>query len=108
MTFAHSITVTVRRPSKDRYGDETMSDPWTIEGCAVAPASSASVVDDPGRLGDTTTWTLFAPAGSDLQANDVVTISGEDWKVQGNPGDWRSPFSGWEPGMVAEIARGQG
>lgn len=108
MTFPHPITVTVRRPSKDKYGDVTLSDSWPIEGCAVAPVSAASVVDDPGRLGDTATWTLFAPAGSDLKANDVVTIDDDDWTVRGNPGDWCSPFTNWEPGMVAELTRGDG
>lgn len=108
MRFSHTITVRVRRPSLDIYGDVTLSDPWDIPECAVAPVSAASAVSEPGRLGDTATWTLFAPIGSDLAANDVVTIAGDAWRVQGNPGEWRSPFTGWEPGMVAEIARGDG
>ncbi|MFV0315449.1 MAG: hypothetical protein ACK5O2_00610 [Microthrixaceae bacterium] len=108
MDFPHSVTVTVRRPSKDAYGDVTTSAPWMIAGCAVAPTAAASVTDEPGRLGDTSRWTLFAPIGSDLEANDVVTVADEDWRVEGNPGEWRSPFTGWEPGMVAELARGDG
>lgn len=108
MEFPYPTTVTVRRPSKDIYGDTTLSDPWTITGCAVAPVAATSVTDEPGRLGDTGRWTLFAPIGSDLAANDVVTVAGEDWHVEGNPGEWRSPFTNWEPGMVAELARGDG
>lgn len=108
MQFPHSITITVRRPSKDKYGDEALSAPWTIDGCAVAPVAADSVTDEPGRLGSTERWTLLAPTGSNLEANDVVTIGGNDWTVDGNPGQWSSPLTGWQPGVVAELTRGDG
>lgn len=108
MHFSHTITITARRPSLDRYGDRTWSDPWLIEDVVVAPVSMASITDDPGRLGDTSRWTLLLSPDANLEANDEVIIGDETWTVDGNPGAWCSPFTGWTPGKAAEITRGEG
>lgn len=109
MNFAHPITVTVRRGGKDpRTGDPLPTTTHTIDGCAVAPRTSSETTD----LGNAVIvgLTLFAPYGADVTAIDEVLIPGDDvvWQVDGQPGDWRSPFTDWRPGTQVALTRQRG
>jgi hypothetical protein len=103
--FAHGITVTVKRPTStgDRWGDKT-SPPvdHQVHGCAVYPRGSGNAAREQLDARETITegLVLLAPFGSDIKATDEVVLpNGQRYRVDGEPGSWQSPFTGWQPGM---------
>ena len=115
MDFAHPITVVVRRSGTDPRSGDPLPDPvdHDIDGCAVAPRASTEATD----LGNAVIvgLTLFAPYGADITATDWVLLPGGDpevdrdwWFVDGDPGDWRSPFTDWRPGTQVALTRQRG
>ncbi|WP_338601630.1 hypothetical protein [Saccharopolyspora sp. SCSIO 74807] len=103
MRFANPITVTVRRFAVDGFGDETVTAEFTLTGCALAQQSSEGTPGD-FRQETTTRLRLLAPAGAALHAGDEVTLpGGARFRVSGTPSTPRSPFTGWRPGLVADI-----
>lgn len=118
--FAYGITVTVRRhgAAKDRWGD-TPGTPvtHTVDNCAFYLRSSTELVEARDTVLDT--GTLLAPFGADIHATtDEITLPnvaavppayrGTTWKVNGSGAEWRSPFSGWEPGTEFTLTREKG
>lgn len=101
----YGITITVVRPGKrDKYGDETPGTEHAIDGCAVYPRTSGESTDqrDTVVIG----LTLLAPYGVDLKATDKVRLpDGTTYQVDGEPGPWSSPLTGWQPGVQAALER---
>ena len=116
MPAQHTITVTVSRPSGyTSDGDPLPPTSHTISGCFVAPSSGDSgqpASTERTDLRDTviTGYTLYAPYGADIQATDRIFLPGdlEPWQVDGEVGNWQSPFSGWQPGTQASLRRVRG
>lgn len=112
MTYAFGETVTVLSAplATDEYGSPSAERDWSaatetvIEGCAVAPRSS-SEVDDPGRTAVIVGLSVFLPAGSVVSPHDRMLVRGETYEVEGEPGVWRSPFTGWTPGVEVALRR---
>lgn len=113
MNFAYGETVTrLRAPLvTDRYGSQVRD--WAnatrtdIPGGGLAPRP-AGEEDGQGREGVIIGWTWFAPAGTDILATDRVEVRGEVHQVDGEPADWRSPFTGWHPGIAVNLRRVEG
>jgi hypothetical protein len=112
--FAHSETITVRRPSSPAAtGPRGDPLPWTthtVDNCVFAPSVStgASVSTEAVDRRDTviTGLTLFAPPDADIQATDrIVRPDGTLWEVEGMPGPWVTPFTGWAPGLQVAVKR---
>ncbi len=110
--FAHGFTVTVERPGgTDRHNNPLPgAPPHTVDGCATEPAGAGSVRQGSSeRVGDSATveWdlNLFAPYDADITAQDVILLPGdpERYAVTGRPARLRSPFTGWEAGMIARL-----
>jgi hypothetical protein len=103
-------TVTRVRPElvADRYGgtvknwDDTTED--TIDGCAVAPRLEGETTTG-NREGVVIGWTVYAPADADVLATDRLRIRDVDHDVDGEPGEWRSPFSGARKGLEIRTRR---
>lgn len=108
MTFPFGQTVTVFREQRDRFGDVTRVDERQIDGVAVAPRVSNEGGGDLRTAIVTTGLTMFAPPGHGLTAHHSVEIDGVIYKVQGTPGRWTSPLSGWEAGDQVELDRTEG
>lgn len=107
MRFGHGVTVTVYRPTKDRYGDVTSAASHTIDGCGIAPRSSSENTERRDTV--VTGLTLLAPAGADLTATDEVGLpDGTRWQIDGDVSRPSSPFSGWTPGVRAALTRATG
>jgi hypothetical protein len=106
-----SVVTRVRRAttSTDRYGDTATATTAStvIAGAFVAPGPSTELTEA-GRDGVTVDATIYCPAGTDLTHLDDVDIDGVRFRVVGHPAEWVHPWSGWEPGVVAELARVQG
>lgn len=112
MTFTVTITVG-RQPERDRFGDPVGGPVLhTIDGCTPYPTGSTEVENRSDSV--TTGQGVLAPYGSDIKAADFVWLDGDDltarapWKVTGEPGPYRSPFTGWTPGIEIHLDRYDG
>jgi hypothetical protein len=105
-------TVIRQRPgtTTNRYDDTVpdWSDPdlESIDGCALAPELAAE--DSDHRQGVVIGWTLYAPAGADIEPSDRIVARGDTYEVDGEPADWRSPFSGRAAGVALSLRRVEG
>lgn len=113
MTFPLGETITVTRPADgpgyDEGGNPVPGTPttFTVEGVGVAPGKFDEAAQTWGFSAENE-FTLYLPFGTDLRATDTVTLRGTSgWQVVADARqvDWRSPFTGWEPGTVAVVRR---
>lgn len=110
MDFPYGETVTRQRgvPTLDPYSGEVTGIDWTtpdelaIEKCGFNPGQSSEPVQD-ARNAVITQPEVYAPTGSDVLAGDRLVVRGKTYAVDGDPADWRSPFTGWAPGLVIPL-----
>lgn len=106
MNFPHGVMVTVRSvvTTDDGLGNtsETVTESeWGP--CAVAPRYTTESVDSrvpPMIIGKT----VYGPPVA-LDSDDRLVIDGELWQVDGDAGEWKSPFTGWFPGVEVPVKR---
>lgn len=93
----------------DRYGDPNPAalTRTLIDGAFVAPRTSGDI-EDRGRSGVVVGLTLFAPHGTDLVHTDKVEVDGTVYDLDGDPGSWLQPHTGWAAGIEAALKRGAG
>ena len=109
MNFPHGTTVTVRSvtTTDDGLGNTTEVVTESEWGpCAVAPRYATESTDPrvpPVIVGKT----VFGPTRA-LDSDDRLVIDGEEWQVDGLPGEGVNPFSGWAPGMEVPVKRAAG
>jgi len=105
VTFPHGETATVQRPGGEtRYGDKLPGTEHTLTGCVFAPRESTELHEFRNTV--IVGLTMYAPAGADIRATDTVVRSdGTRWRVEGQPGVFTSPFTGWTPGVVVALER---
>ena len=71
--------------------------------CAVAPRYATESTDPrvpPVIVGKT----VYGPTRA-LDSDDRLVIDGEVYEVDGLPGEWSSPFTGWAPGIEVPVKR---
>lgn len=95
--------ITRRRPvpaGADVYGNPVFT--WaesTVDGAAFAPEQASSEPTEVGRASIVTQPTLyFVGSRPDITARDRVVVRGVEFEVDGDPADWRYPFSENGPG----------
>jgi len=94
----HSRSVTGR----DVDGNDVYtSTDITIEACGFAPGGSTELVQ--GQDIVTVQPMIFAPAGTIVKPIDQFTARGVLYDVDAGSNDWRSPFTGWNPGVVIKL-----
>ena len=106
MEFPHGTMVTILSTvtTRDKYGNETAEVtevPWGP--VAVAPRTASESVD-PHSPAVIVGLTLYGPPVT-IDPDDQVRIGGVVYNVDGEPGDWRSPFTGWHPGIEVAVVR---
>ena len=114
MDFPHGETVTILTAgtTTDPYSGEPSPD-WTtptsvtVAGVAVEPRPSGEPLQD-ARNQVTSGFTLYMPPGTTIAPQNRVSVRGATYDVLGHPADWRSPFTGWEPGIVVQVERSEG
>lgn len=110
MNFPYGETVTVTRPAtRDKTGDPT-GPPTTHQldnvavGWGASRGSRATASETSRRQTTVTTAQMFCQPGADIKAFDQVRLpDGNDYLVDGQPILWKSPFNGWQPGVVVEL-----
>lgn len=102
-------TVTRKRgtPTSSPYSgqntDLSWTSPSTLDIVTVAPSEprlSAEPLED-ARNAVVVGWTLYLPSGSDVTAQDRMTVRGQDYPVEGDPAEWGM-------GLVVQTIRTEG
>lgn len=110
MTAAFPVQVVLVRRTKgplDALGNDTYIDSASAPVNAVwAPGGSTEQIQ--GRDTLTITGTLYVAAGTNLSHLDAVLVNGQRFEVDGDPIDWRSPLTGWAPGIEVRVRRAAG
>lgn len=102
--FGEPISIVTRVVSGvDSYGnDETTETTETVNG-AYAPAIGYESTN--GRDLVVNQPHAYLPAGSPVSATSVLVIREQRFEVDGTPAEWRSPFTGWAPGIDVPLRR---
>lgn len=104
------VTILTATETTDRYGDTVLdwSDPTseTVEAICYPTTSSE---DNDKRTALITGLTVLFPTADapPLGHRDRLVARGETWEVDGDIGDWRSPW-GWQPGHEMRLRRVEG
>lgn len=111
--FPFGFTVTVRRTTRNEFGDKLAPTTHEIPGCAWAPTSSTE--DDIGRTSVITGLQLYGPPQPDILFDDDIILPAvmglpaaekkRTYRVVGEVGEWRNPFTGWAPGFEVALER---
>lgn len=109
MFFAHGEMVTRLRATliEDPYSSEDTEPDWDspaeldIPGCGVALSGSTEPLVNARNPVDSD-FDVFMPTGTDVTAQDRLVIRGQVCDIAGRPFDWENPFTGWQPGLVAQ------
>jgi hypothetical protein len=113
--YGETVTVLTAATKVDRYSNQgepswdltpTEAD---IEGCGLEPrvvgeGGSAEPLLD-ARNAVTSGWTVYMPAGTAVNARNRIRVRGETYDVLGEPQVWKSPLTGWEPGIIIQAVR---
>lgn len=112
MDFPFGETLTRLRATAaiDPYSGEPTGSSWdspdelAIPGCGFDPGVSTENVTSV-RDAVTVQPEAYAPFGSDVLPGDRIRreLTGREYDVVGEPGDYRSPFTAWEAGMVIKL-----
>lgn len=112
MDFAHGVTLTIRtgeESDEDIYGDSTDTVPTDTDWgpCALAPRTSTEREDNRAPA-VVTGLTIYGPQPGPGPGAQVVIDAGTyagTWEVEGIPGEWTNPFTGWAPGVEVAVTR---
>lgn len=78
-----------------------------IPGCAFNPGTSVESAEG-NRNSVTTTPELYCPRNAPITAKGRVLVRGELYEVDGNPGRYVNPFTGWAPPLVVKLRQVSG
>jgi hypothetical protein len=108
--FAYGETaVIVRAPLVDGpYGNQGRD--WDAASRTDSPGwgfapRGGDEQQDPGVPAVIVGLTGYGPPSADVLPTDRMEIRGEVYEVVGEVGEWRSPFTGWEPGVEVALRR---
>lgn len=106
--FPAGETVTIVRPgaaTRDSYGNDVPGAATEIDvpGCAVAPRTSSEDVTARDQVIEG--LTIWMPAGTDVRPTDRVRRRGVLYDVEGDVGEWSSPFTGFAGPAQIQVTR---
>lgn len=120
MPYAEPITVTTRTTQLDGNGDpatDAFGDPIYVTSSMVRKGSfvpsRGEEITTGGDLVTSKPQVLFTgQAATDVAAvvdsNSQFTVRGKTYEVDGEPGDWISPHTGWHAGLSVPLKRATG
>ena len=108
--FTTTVTLIRRTASgADAYGNDTFTQTETpISGCVVWPR------DGNGSGGNERTnnqdmvivgYSVLFPPGTPVAPTDQVRYGGVVYEIDGSAGEWHSPFTGTDPGVLVALRR---
>lgn len=110
--YAHGRTVEIWRAvdTTDEYGNTVPGEfllTHVVMGCGVAPRRESELLER-GRMGVIVGWTVYMWYQADVRVHDRVRIDGEFFEIDGEPGVWQQPMSGWDAGIEINLKRVEG
>lgn len=88
----------------DAYGEPIIvTTEITLEAIVAARTGSKTV--GAAEITVTSGLTVYLPAGTDVQIDDIFVVRGIRYVLDGEPFDWRDPFGAWTPGTVIDLQR---
>lgn len=90
--------------TKDAYGVPQTSTVETPLYASVAPRTSTTSVG----VSETTITeglTLYLPSGTSVETDDLFTVRGATYLVDGEAFDWASGLGSWKPGTVVDLRK---
>lgn len=109
MRLPYGVTVTrLRPPATDDYGDPLPGSTGELDipGCVVWPRGSSETNDASNTV--IVGLELLAPAGTDLVPTDKVRVRGDVYDIDGDVGEWTSPFTGTSAGLQVALKKVEG
>lgn len=109
MNFAYDETAVILRaplvdgPYGNQQRDWDNATPTDSPGWGFAPRSQEGTTSDSPSV--VVGLTGYGPSGADVLPTDRVEVRGQVYEVEGEVGVWRSPFTGWEPGVEVALKR---
>jgi hypothetical protein len=105
--------VTRRRQEQtgeDRYGNPVYEfvDTVLAERAGFDPGGSREPVEVGREQVVTTPKLYFRQQWPDLTSSDRVIVRGVEYAIEGDDGDWRSPYGSDVGGLVVELKRAEG
>lgn len=115
MVWPHGEQVTILHPGTPTedpdYGTPIPGEPTPeiVDRAAVAPRTENRVDVENHRYQSTVTsgFDVFLPPGVTVEPDARMIVRGETYEVDGEPGDWRNPFTGWHPGIQVSVKRAE-
>lgn len=102
--YGEIITLVSTTTTDDGLGNTTTTTTSADWGpCAVAPRYAQESTDPrvpPVIVGKT----VYGPPVT-IGADDTLVIGGVTYEVDGLPGEWVNPFTGWAPGIEVPVKR---
>lgn len=104
------ITITtVTTTGTDEYGDPVTSRTSITRTGAFAPAVGTESTTGQDQV-ISQPQVLFTGQDADdvaaiITSTSEITVRGKTYQVDGDPEDWRSPFTGWHAGLVVPLRR---
>lgn len=88
----------------DGYGQPVIVTSET-ELLAMVAARTGSKTVGAAEITVTSGLTVYLPAGTDVQNNDIFVVRGIRYVLDGEPFDWRNGLGNWRPGTVIDLQR---
>jgi hypothetical protein len=104
--YGEMVTLVSTTTTDDGLGnttEESVTEEWGP--CAVAPRYATESSDSrvaPVVVGKTV---YGPPPLLDINSDDTLVIDGVEYRVDGLPAEWASPFTGWAPGVEVPVRR---
>jgi hypothetical protein len=91
-------------PVRDVYGnDQLTTTNITVTGCVVWPRGSSEKTGNHDLV--STGITVLMPTGTVVKSTDRVQVAGVIYDVDGEPAEWRSPFTNLHSGVQVDLVR---
>lgn len=88
----------------DAYGEPIIvTTEITLEAIVAARTGSKTV--GAAEITVTSGLTVYLPAGTDVQIDDIFVVRSIRYVLDGEPFDWRDPFGSWTPGTAIDLQR---
>lgn len=96
----------IRRASTgtDSYGQPILTETETSFDAIVAARTGSKTVGA-AEITVTSGLTVYLPAGTDVQNDDIFVVRGVRYVLDGEAFDWRSATGSWNPGTVIDLQR---
>ena len=103
-----TVTIITRTKSSqpDAKGNDVYTEtPTDVSGAVVWPTGSTETLQRQDQV--TTGLTVLLPASTPVAVTAIsaMLVRGLKYEVEGNPSDWRSPFTSRRPGYEVRLTR---